>query len=527
MHVSDYLEAAARRHPHQDALVCGDQRISYRVLRGRAAALAAALIKLGPPGTRVGILCDNRPEYVESYYGVAAAGMVLTLLNQRLGKSEIAHIIAHSGMAVLITERRYLPIVNVDDGPPPGLVHIVLVDEVADPSAFAGSCQMHRYDHLVQAAESAASGWPPVRVSDDSPAWLVYTSGTTGAPKGVVLSHRNLNAVVSNYLLGVPVRMHSAYLMPFPLCHVGGHVVLACAAVGARLVLQSSFLAAEFVDLVRKHHIETSPLAPTMLAMLMEGGCELLPMPSLRTLIYGSAGTSRDLLKAAMRRFDGVDFIQGYGMTETAGTVTWLGSQDHRRAVATGAEQILGSCGRPAPLVDVKIVDEDLVECLAGRWGEVAVRGDQVMVGYWDDTPATENVLRDGWLRTGDIGYIDDDGLLYMVDRKKDLVISGGENISSLEVERVLVDHPAVAEAAIVGVADPLWGQRVVAYVVVAGEHDIGEAEIIGHCKSRLASFKKPSEVYFLPQLPRNALGKVLKKQLRADAQSAGTVGTV
>jgi acyl-CoA synthetase (AMP-forming)/AMP-acid ligase II len=527
MHVSEYLEAAARRHPHQDALVCGDERMSYRVLRSRAAALAAALIKLGPPGTRVGILCDNRPEYVESYYGVAAAGMVLTLLNQRLGKSEIAHIIKHSGMAILITERRYLPIVDVGDGPPPGLVHIVIVDEVANPPAFPRGRQLHRYDHLVGAAEPAGSDWPKVRVGDDSPAWLVYTSGTTGAPKGVVLSHRNLNAVVSNYLLGVPMRLHSGYLMPFPLCHVGGHLVFACAAVGARLVLQSSFLAVEFVDLVRTHRIETSPLAPTMLAMLMECERELLPMPSLRTLIYGSANISKELLNAAMRRFDGVDFIQRYGMTETSGTVTWLGSQDHHRAVATGAEHILGSCGRAAPLVDVRIVDEDFVERPAGMWGEVAVRGDQVMVGYWDDTPATENALRDGWLRTGDIGYIDDDGLLYIVDRKKDLVISGGENISSLEVERVLVDHPAVVEAAVVGVADPLWGQRVVAYVVVAGEHDVGEADIIGHCKSRLASFKKPSKVFFLPQLPRNALGKVLKKQLRADAQSAGAVGTV
>ena len=525
MLVSRYLDAAARRHPGRDAVVFDEQAISYALLRKRAAALATALSRLGDRGTRVGILCDNRPEYVEGYYGVPSAGMVLTLINQRLSRNEIAHVVKHSGTTILITENRYLPLVLDADGRPlPGLAHILCVGAPAPNDEDPGDCNVHHYEEVVGKFVATTSDWPPTSVDDADPAWLVYTSGTTGSPKGVTLSHRNLGAVVSNYLLGVPVRPGSGYLMPFPLCHVGGHLVFACAAVGARLVLQRSFQADDWVSLVGRHQIETSPLAPTMLAMLLHDGRDLAATRSLRTLIYGSSGISANVLRDAMNRLDGVDFIGGYGMTETAGTVTWLDPLEHRSALADSNEHVLASCGRPAPLVDVRIVDDDAAECPVGTWGEVTVRGDQVMIGYWDDPAATADVLRDGWLRTGDIGHFDGDGRLYIVDRKKDMVISGGENVSSLEVEQVITEMAEVVEAAVVGVPDPVWGQRVVAFVALA-DGDAGvldEAAIIAHCRTRLASFKKPTRVHFLAELPRTALGKVRKTQLRADAVEAG-----
>ncbi len=513
MLVSRYLDAAANRFPHDAAVVFGDRQLTYDELRCRAVSLAHALTNLARRGALVGILCDNRIEYVECFYGVPAAGMLLTPLNQRLSRSELARIIAHSGVRVLITERRYLPKVTDAEGRwLPGLDHVVCVDFVD----HAENRPWTRYEDLVGSV--ATRSWPDVAIGDRDAAWLVYTSGTTGMPKGVVLNHRNLDAVVANYLLGVPMRVRSAYLMPFPLCHVGGHVVFACAAVGARLVIQKSFQADEFVELVMRHGLETSPLAPTMLATLLTDGRDCSTMSSLRTVIYGSSGISVELLRLAMDHLPAVDFIGGYGMSETAGTVTWLAADEHRRAVATGDDQVLRSCGRPAPLVDVRIVDERLADCPVGTWGEVAVRGDQVMDRYWGDPAASAEVLCAGWLLTGDIGYFDGEGLLYLVDRKKDLVITGGENVSSREVEDVIVDHPAVAEAAIVGVPDPVWGQRVVAFVVPVGDIEIDEATIIKHCRSRLASFKKPSRVHFVSTLPRNALGKILKAQLRADA---------
>ena len=522
MLVSRYLDAAARRHPGRDAVVFDEKAISYAVLRNRAVALATALSELGTRGIRVGILCDNRPEYVESYYGVPSAAMVLTLINQRLSRNEIAHVLEHSGATILITESRYLPLVLDADGrPPPGLAHLLCLDAPAPRDGDPGDCRVLHYEELVGTFLATASDWPRTSLDDDDPAWLVYTSGTTGSPKGVTLSHRNLDAVVSNYLLGVPVRPGSGYLMPFPLCHVGGHLVFACAAVGARLVLQRSFDADEWVSLVGRHHVETSPLAPTMLAMLLQDGRDLVATRTLRTLIYGSSGIPAIVLRDAMARLDGVNFIGGYGMTETAGTVTWLDPEEHRRALSDSTEHVLASCGFPAPLVDVRIVDDDDAECPMGTWGEVTVRGDQVMVGYWDDPTATADVLRDGWLRTGDIGHFDGDGRLYIVDRKKDIVISGGENVSSVEVEQVIAELVDVVEAAVVGVPDPVWGQRVVAFVALADHHTIDETAIIAHCRTRLASFKKPSRVHFMAELPRNALGKVRKAQLRAEAVAA------
>lgn len=517
MLVTDFIDAAAQRHPYRVAVVFEDQALTYSDLRRRSNELAFALRTLGDVGARVGVLCDNRPEYAESYYAVPGAGMVLTPINQRCGISEIGHVVASAGISILITEKRYLPVALSVAAEESSLEHILCVD--GTPEQSSGPYTLHPYEQLMHRVRSSPAGWPVPSGRDEDPAWLVHTSGTTGKAKGVVLSHRNLTGVVANHLLGVPVRSESGYLMPFPLCHVGGHVVFACAAVGATLILQRSFDAAEFFDLVRAYNIETSPLAPTMLAMLLADEYVDVSTPSLRTLVYGSSGISEGLLRAVVGRFPDVGFIQGYGMTETAGTVTWLSSEDHREALTTGEANALRSCGRPAPLVDVQVFDECGATLPPNELGEVRVRGDQVMLRYWDDSSATDEALRDGWLRTGDIGYFDVCGRLYIVDRAKDLVISGGENISSLEVERVLEEHPNIREAAVVGATDPIWGQRVVAYVVAAMEPQPREADIIEHCKSRLASFKKPAQVYFVAALPRNRLGKVLKARLRADAE--------
>ncbi len=348
----------------------------------------------------------------------------------------------------------------------------------------------------------------------DDVAWLIPTSGTTGTPKVVALTHANLLAAVDGTVASRPLRGDEVYLFPFPLCHVAGYNVLLFHRHGRPVVLAERFDPAAFLALARRHGVTTASLAPTMIALLLDH----LASPehqgegvgTLRAITYGSAPIGPDLLRRATDRL-GVDLLQGYGMTEMAGNGVFLSAEEHRRGLA-GDERLLRAAGRPAPGLDVRILDD----------GEVAVRGPQVTAGYWRDPEATAAAFTaDGWFRTGDVGRLDGDGLLSIVDRKKDVVVTGGENVASREVEDALAAHPGVAAVAVVGVPDETWGEAVTAVVVARPGSGLTAADVVAFGREAIGGFKKPRHAVVVDDLPRNATGKVVKAEVRAIAARA------
>ena len=343
----------------------------------------------------------------------------------------------------------------------------------------------------------------------DDCAWLIHTSGTTGRPKGVMLTHRSLVAGVTNTAIARPFSDDDVYLFPFPLFHVAAYNVLHAHLRRRPVVLVPRFDAATVLALIHDERITCCSLAPTMLSMLLDHP-ERTPasLAGLRQISYGASAMPLDLLRRVLDELPGCGLAQGYGMTELSGNAVFLTPEDHRRA-ADGDPQLLSAAGRPGPLVGLRIVDDQDEDVATGQPGEILVRGDQVCDGYWQDRAATEASRLGPWLRTGDVGRLVD-GILHIVDRKKDLIITGGENVASREVEDLLSTHPEVGQVAVVGVPDERWGETVCA-VVVAATGSIDADELIRWTDGRLAGFKRPRKVIVVEQLPLNASGKVDK----------------
>jgi acyl-CoA synthetase (AMP-forming)/AMP-acid ligase II len=337
---------------------------------------------------------------------------------------------------------------------------------------------------------------PDVAVHPDDAAWLLFTSGSTGAPKAVLHTHRSITAAVHGTVAGRSVRAGGVYLLPFPMCHIAGYNMLVHHSVASTVLPVPAFRPDAFVAAVNAHGVTSCSLAPTMLhsllAHLRDAPAEL---PTLRDISYGSAAIPADLLRRAVERL-GVGFHQGYGMTETGGNITFLGPSDH----LSGDPAVLRSAGRPHDEVSIRIAAD----------GEILVRGAQVAPQYWPHGP----VAVDGWLHTGDAGFIDDSGRLVVTDRLKDIIITGGENVSSREVEDVLSLHPGVEQAAVIGVPDEYWGESICA-VVVPGPARPTADDLIAHVRAHLAGFKRPRQVRFVEELPLTSNGKVAKTVLR------------
>lgn len=469
--------------------------MTFRALSDRVARVAAVVEALTDPGDRVAVIGENSLAWVECYYAVPRAGRVLVFLNHRLAPPELRGILARSGATMLIgatgSPAQLLP----DAGSVPSLREIVDLD---------------RYEALVQRAPHAA----PVAGRADDPAWIIYTSGTTGSPKGATLTHASLLAAVGVTAACRPVAADDVYLFPFPLCHVAGYNVLNHHLHGRPVVLLRRFDPSDFVDAATRHAATTTSLASTMLDALLDHlDGHGLPLPSLRSVAYGAAPMPPTLMARASRQL-GVELAQGYGMTELSGNAVFLGPDAHRRGLA-GEEWLLTAAGRPGPGVALRLVDDEARDVPTGAVGEILVRGAQVMAGYWADEPTTADALRNGWLHTGDVGRMDDAGWLYVVDRKKDVIVTGGENVASREVEDVLHSHPGVREVTVVGVPDSHWGENVCALVVPQpGAADLA-SEVVALARSRLAGFKAPRHVVIVDGLPKNAAGKVQKADLR------------
>jgi acyl-CoA synthetase (AMP-forming)/AMP-acid ligase II len=333
-----------------------------------------------------------------------------------------------------------------------------------------------------------------------------------------MLTHANLSAAIEASEHGRPISADDVFLYPFPLCHVAGYNVLRLHAAGRPVVVMDRFEAAGFVAGVHRHRVTSVTMTATMVSSLLDHlddhPEDRTRLHSLRQVAYGAAPMPPSLLRRAIEAL-GVDFTQGYGMTELSGNATFLDPAAHRRALA-GAEHLLAAAGRPAPNVEVRVVDDSLSDVPVGESGEIVVRGAQVMAGYWMDEEATRRAFSDGWFHTGDVGTFDGEGWLTIVDRKKDVIVTGAENVSSREVEdAILAVCPELKEVAVVGVPDPHWGENVCAVIVVRPGATIEAAELTDRVRLRLAGFKVPRHVVALDELPRNATGKVPKQQLR------------
>ncbi len=479
MLIHEIVEFAARRDPAETAIVFEDVALDFGDLDDRARRMATVLAARTGPGDRIAVLSHNTTDYVTLFAAASLAGVVLVLLNQRLHPTEWADQLERTDTCLVLGQTD-------------------LLEQIGGTSTLS-------WADLAEATDVAETLVAPRPSDERDPAWIIFTSGTTGRPKGAVLTHRSLLAGVMNASIGRPVRPDDIYVFPFPLCHVAAYNVLIQHLHARPVVLLERFDPAAVVDAIDRHRATTISLAPTMIAALLDDpSFDARRLGTLRSIGYGASAIPVEVLRRGLDRLD-CDFAQGYGMTELSGNAVFLDARLHRRA-AVGEEHLLASAGRPGPLAAVRLADD----------GEIEVRGDQVMAGYWNDPETTSAAFTDdGWFRTGDIGRIDDEGLLSIIDRKKDLVVTGGENVSSREVEDVLQAHPSVAEVAVIGTPEARWGEAITAVVVVRAGHHTTAADLIDHCRSRLASYKKPRRIEFVESLPVNASGKIQKRELR------------
>ncbi|NUU25752.1 MAG: AMP-binding protein [Streptomycetaceae bacterium] len=500
MLLHEILSAAARDHADETALICpaDEVRLTFGQLSAASTALAAAVDARVSPGGRVAIIAHNRAEYVVACYGVPQAGRVLVPLNPRLHAKEWAEQLRRSGTELVLAERAFADL---------------LAAEWAGPVVVLG--EDGTWDGILAEGRSLRAPAPPA--SDRDLAWLLFTSGSTGRPTGVRLTHRSLTAAMRTTLARRPVHDDTVFLTPFPLCHIAAAYQIPMHHVRARpVVVARKYDPEQFLAAVRAHCVTSTSLAPTMIDALLDRPDAADLRGVLRSIGYGASPITPDLLRRTADIL-GCALGQGYGSTELSGNAVFLTPEDHR-------PELLSAAGRPGPGVELRIVDDAWADVPDGALGEIAVQAEQVCDGYWDDPEATAAAIQGGWFRTGDLGRLDADGYLYIVDRKKDIVITGGENVSAREVEAVLRTHPAIRDVAVIGQPDARWGETVCAVVVATTDpttnaplHDPREvqAELVSLCRSHLAGFKVPRTVHFVAELPTTASGKVSKPALR------------
>ena len=505
------LERAATTFGDSIAVQAAGRAHTYRELARRVGALGDALDELEvTPGGRVGFLGDNSIAHLECWLGIPAAGRVICDLNLRLAPDELAFMIEDAAVQVLVVDAANLDLAVALQARCPTLETLVLD---GDDAAAAGSRALP-YEQLVAGEPAAAHPAQPTDL-----AAISYTGGTTGTPKGVMLSHGNLSANAMHNLWMTGHRSQDTFLHVCPMFHAAGIAnVFAATWVGARQLILPRFDAAAVAQTIERERVTLTTLVPTMLSMFLDHlDAHPADLSSLRNIHYAGSPISPELQRRVLDRLD-CEVAQGYGMTEAAPTVCLLSAEVHRRG-AQGHEPDrtrLASVGVAVPGVRAEVRDHEGRRLAPGQVGEIWIAGPNVMLGYWNRPEATQEALVDGWYRSGDAAYSDDDGYLFMVDRLKDMIISGGENVYCIEVENVLVEHEAVSEAAVFGVPDPRWGERVHAVVVPAPGASIDVERLREHCRGRIAGFKVPRsfEVRAEP-LPKSGPGKVLKTALR------------
>jgi len=478
------IARAARYYPDRIALCVGGKRLNFRDLHERVERVAVALHKLGfGVGDRLAVLLPNESEYIELIYACSRLGIIVVPLNTRYSSSEIDRVLT--------------------DANPHGLVRH---SSLANPSVRL------EWERVLdkEPFESPSGSCPEIFYDPDAILTLIYTSGTTGSPKGVMLTHGNVFSNIHNLNYWMPYREGGVYLHAAPIFHIADFpAMFAAPAFGACQYALPRFSAQSFCEAVQTDRITHAVLVPTMISLLTQfAEIKRYDLNSLEVLAYGGSPAAPDLLRRTREILPRVRLFQVYGLSET-GYLTSLQDNEH-------TPERLMSCGRPCPGIEVQVVDDAGCPLATGQRGELVARGANVMHGYWNRPEDTANAFQSGFFRTGDLGYQDAAGYFYIVDRAKDMVVTGGEKVYCGEVEAVIDDHPSVREAAVFGIPDPQWGERVMAIVVVRSGMALTEEELIRHCRERLSPYKIPRRVEFSnSELPKSASGKVMKRVLR------------
>lgn len=513
MNTTDFLSIACAICPDRDLIRFDGNRFSFELINDRVNRLANAIAAMGVnKGDRVGFLDVNGNPYVEAYFACAKLGAIFVPMNFRAKAAELAYMISNAEAKLLFVGEQYRDMVDGLMDQAPSVKRRI--------SLGAPYAQVPGYEDCLS---KSSADEPQTDIDDEDITILMYTAGTTGRPKGVALKHSGFVTYVLNNVEPAGPDIEERNLLTVPMYHVAGMQAMLAGVYGGRtLVMMRQFEVNQWMASVEQEQVTRAMLVPTMLKRIVDDpGFASHDLSSLKIVTYGAAPMPLPVIRKAIEAMPWVRFINAFGQTETASTISMLGPEDHQltgtpEEIDQKLKRLTASIGKPLADVEVKIVDEDGNTLAPHQVGEILVKGDRVMSGYWNDDQKTAQVMTgDGWLRTSDRGYIDEEGYIFLAGRSDDIIIRGGENIAPAEVESVLQSHPMIDEAVIIGIADPEWGQEPRAIVVLKEGANLTEQEIIDYTKPLLAGFKRPRSVVFVDALPRNVMGKVLRKQLR------------
>ncbi|MBI1741462.1 long-chain-fatty-acid--CoA ligase [Candidatus Acetothermia bacterium] len=509
--LSNLFEQAVQRNSQAVATLCGTSKHTYEQLYERVCRLSNALANLGlDQGDRFVVLMLNCHRYLESYLAAAISGRIIVPLNIRWGAKELGACLQDCVPKAFFLDAviaqhltPFLPHLKAL-----GIQHFIYCSDGPPPDGMVS------YEELIK---NASSEPPTVTIEEDDVLGLFYTSGTTGVPKGVMLTHKNLMMNAYHAQIGLEFRHASVYLHAAPMFHLAdGAATWTTTWNGAAHAFIPKFDPADVLNAIQKWRVTNTVLVPTMINLLINHPeFSKYDVNSLSQTLYGASPIAPELLRRAMKALS-CRFYQGYGMTEAAPLLTILSPDNHEHALKDPKRtHLLASAGKPLLGVQVRVVDEHDRDVPAGTVGEIIARGPNIMKGYWNKPEQTAKSLRGGWYHSKDMGRFDEEGYLYIVDRKDDMIVTGGENVYSTEVEAVLYEHPAVLEAAVVGVPDETWGEAIKAIVVLRSGAKATETEILEYCKKNLSTYKVPRSLEFIPELPKSGTGKILKTVIR------------
>jgi len=509
MNIAQGLAHAKKVAGAREAIVCGSTRYTWDEFEQRTDALARGLASLDiQRGDRVAVLMLNCHRYLEIYYACARMGAVIVPLNIRLARQEIVFILNDSECKALIVDKTFAPHATGRDTFPT-VENIIYIGDETPADMFNYEDVVSKGSHMQESVDQT--------MEDDDLAGLYYTGGTTGRSKGVMLSHKNVVSNAIHVLTSTQSTEKDVYLHAAPMFHLADIAsTFAVTMVAARHVFIPLFNPELVLQMVQQEHITTTLLVPTMINMVLNHPkVDDYDFSSMRRLTYGASPMPVELLKKGLSKW-GTIFAQGYGMTETAPLLTSLDPWDHLPDGTPEQVRRLSSVGREVTDVEVRVVNVNGEDVQPSEIGEIIARGPNIMLGYWRMPEATATAIVDGWMHTGDLATIDEENYIYIVDRAKDMIISGGENVYSVEVENALYSHPAVLEAAVIGVPDEQWGEAVHGVVVLKPGGQVTSEELIAHTHTQIAGYKVPRSIEFLPDaLPKSGAGKILKRELR------------
>ncbi|NWF91881.1 MAG: long-chain fatty acid--CoA ligase [Syntrophaceae bacterium] len=501
MDLSRVLFFSANKFPKRTAIISEGRRLTYEEFNGRVNRLAHALLRLGlKKGEKLAVLLHNSAELTEILFATVRIGGVFTPVNFRFVGEEVLYILNHSDARFFIYGQEFSDLVETIRSELKGVEVFISVGDSTAPSVL-------NYENLI---EGSIASEPDITISEEDECELMYTSGTTGRPKGALLTHGNILWNLVNTILGREEKVGEVSLVVGPLYHtaaLNNHFITRVALAGTSILIKD-FDPEKVLRMIEKEKVSVISGAPAMYHLLLASPFEEYDRSSITKCTTGASILPDETRERLMKLFPNIQGVYDvYGCTEASPSIAILNAKDSLRKKEC--------VGPPVPFLEVRVVDDQDRDVPTGEVGELVCRGPNVMKGYYKDRESTEETLRGGWLHTGDLGRMDEEGYVYIVDRKKDMIVSGGENIYPREIEELLYHHPKIRDVAVIGIPDPLWGESVKACVVLKPGERMKEEEVIEYCKRHLASYKKPKSVEFVDSLPRNPSGKVLKTVLR------------